>query len=129
MRKALKAVFALAFLGFVPAGASAQMQMQMAETEEVEITGTVVDLSCKLVYNLTGDDHRMCSQVCADNGIPLGIVTDDGQFYLPVTAAMPGSGSNEMLRPHAEHKVTVKGKVVKRAGMPSIIIDNISMAQ
>lgn len=127
MRKLLSAVFALGFLAFLPNGVSAQMQM--ADTEEVEITGTVVDLSCKMVYDLSGDDHRMCSQVCADNGIPLGILTDDGQFLLPVTAAMPGSGANDMLRPHAENQVTVKGKLVKRAGMPSIIIDEISAQQ
>lgn len=127
MRKLLSAVFALGFLALLPNGVSAQMQM--ADTEEVEITGTVVDLSCKMVYDLSGDDHRMCSQVCADNGIPLGILTDDGQFLLPVTAAMPGSGANDMLRPHAENQVTVKGKLVKRAGMPSIIIDEISAQQ
>ena len=83
MRKMLTALFALAFIGLIPAVASAQM-MQMADTEEVEITATVVDLSCKMVYDLSGDDHRMCAQVCADNGIPLGLLTADGKFLLPV---------------------------------------------
>jgi len=128
MKTIMKAALAVMALGLLPVGASAQ-GMQMAATEEVEVTGTVVDLSCKMVYNLTGDEHRMCAQVCADNGIPLGIVTDDGQFLLPVSAGMPGSGSNEQLREHAERKVRVTGRLVQRAGMPSIIIDRIAEAQ
>jgi len=106
--------------------AAAQMQMQMADAEEVELTGQVVDISCKQVYNLSGDDHRECAQVCADNGIPLGIFAN-GTMYVPVTDGMPGQGANEMLRPHAEHTVNVKGKVVDRAGMKGIIIEDLSM--
>jgi hypothetical protein len=40
---------------------------------------------------------------------------------------MPGNGSNEMLRGHAEHRVTVRGKKLVRAGMPSIIIESVTM--
>lgn len=123
MRKLILTALAMGALAVSADSASAQMQM--AETEDVEIQAQVVDLSCKLVYDLSGDDHRMCTQVCADNGVPLGLLTADGQFYLPVTQAMPGASSNEMLREHAERTVTVKGKVVKRAGMPSIIIESV----
>ena len=107
--------------------AAQQMQPKMASTETVEFEAQVVDLSCKLVYNLSGDMHRECAQVCADRGISLGLLAADGTFYLPVSAGMPGAGSNEMLRPHAEHTVKVKGKKINRAGMNSIIIESISM--
>ena len=101
-------------------------QMQPAPTEEVEIQAQVVDMSCKLVYNLDGDMHKECAQICADKGIPLGLLTADGTYFLPVSAGMPGTGSNDQLRPYAEQTVTVKGKKVKRAGMNSIIIESIS---
>ena len=129
MRKLALTALSLGVLALSAMPASAQM-MQMAEdAEDVSFTATVVDLSCKVVYNLSGDDHRMCSQVCADNGIPLGLVTADGTFYLPVSAGMPGSGDNERLKPHAEHSVRVTGKVIKRAGMNTIIIDSVEMEE
>lgn len=124
MRKLFATAFALGVIALSANPASAQ---QMADTEDVTFTAQVVDLSCKLVYDLSGEDHRMCTQVCADNGIPLGLLAEDGTFYLPVSAAMPGNGANEMLRPHAEHTVQVKGKVIERAGMNSIIIESVSM--
>lgn len=117
-------------LGFLTLGSSspASAQMEAAEMRDVEIEATVVDLSCKLVYDLSGEEmHRECAQVCADRGIPLGLVASDGTFYLPVTTGMPGEGANKMLRPHAEHKVKVKGKVLTRAGLSSIVIESISM--
>ena len=87
MRKLALTALSLGVLALSAMPASAQM-MQMAEdAEEVSFTATVVDLSCKVVYNLSGDDHRMCSQACADNGIPLGLVTADGTFYLPSALA------------------------------------------
>lgn len=124
MRKFILTAFSL---GFLALGASSVSAQEMSATEDVEFQATVVDMSCKLVYNLSGEEmHRMCAQVCADNGIPLGLLSDDGTYYLPVSAGMPGAGSNEMLRDHAERTVTVKGKVISRAGMNSIIIESIS---
>lgn len=125
MRKVALTALSLGIMALAANPASAQM-MQMAEdAQEAEFTATVVDLSCKVVYGLTGDDHRMCSQVCADNGIPLGLVTADGEFFLPVSAAMPGASSNEELKAHAERQVRVSGKVIERAGMSTIIIESI----
>jgi len=128
MRNLAMAAFAIGMLALGTSPVAAQMMPEMAATEDVEISGTVVDMSCKLVYNLSGEEmHRECAQVCADRGIPLGILADDGTFYLPVSAAMPGAGANEQLRPHAEHHVTIRGKKLARAGMNSIIIESISM--
>jgi len=124
MRKFILTAFSL---GFLALGATSVSAQEMAATEDVEFQATVVDMSCKLVYNLSGEEmHRMCAQVCADNGIPLGLLSEDGTYYLPVSAGMPGNGSNERLRDLAERTVTVKGKVISRAGMNSIIIETIS---
>ena len=109
-------------------GARAQgggMAMQAPSSREVTITGTVVDVSCKFGQGLTGADHRMCAQVCADRGIPLAILGTDGKLYLPVTAAMPGDGQNARLKEFAEQKVTVKGKVFTAGGAEAIQIADI----
>lgn len=108
----------------------AAVQAQMGEApkgKEVTVSGTVIDLSCKFRHGLAGADHRMCAQICADKGIPLAILGDDGTLYLPVSSAMPGTGANEQLKPHAEHKVKVTGTVFDAGGAKAIQIAKLSM--
>ena len=116
------AVVALA----LPTTATAQMT-DRPEGKEMTISGTVIDLSCRFAFNVTGAEHRMCGQVCADAGVPLAILGDDGTLYLPVSSGMPGSSQNTQLKPHAEHKVTVKGMVFEAGGAMAIQIASISM--
>jgi hypothetical protein len=123
MKRLAFGIVALALLGARPAAAQ-ETTMEMADGKDVEFTAHVVDLSCKVVYGLSGEEHRMCSQVCADNGIPLGLVAD-GKLYVPVSRAMPGTGANEQLKPLAEKEVRVRGKVIERAGLNTIIIESI----
>ncbi len=110
----------------LPAVANAQMP-EKPEGKEMTISGTVIDLSCKFAFNLTGDNHRMCAQMCADQGVPLAILADDGTLYLPVSTGMPGASENAQLKPHAEHKVTVTGTVFEAGGAKAIQISRISM--
>ncbi len=125
MKRLALAVAALGF-AFGARPAVAQEMMKMAEGEDVEFTAQVVDLSCKVVYGLTGEEHRMCAQVCADQGIPL-VLLHEGEIYLPVDKAMPGTGANEQLKPHAEQEVKVKGKVIERGGLKTIIIESVEV--
>lgn len=105
----------------------ASAQMQAAEGRAVSFTASVVDLSCKTVYNLSGDDHRMCAQVCFDQGIPLALMGEDGTLYVPVTMAMGKERGDKDLRGHAEHSINVTGKVIERGGLNTILIESISM--
>jgi len=110
----------------VPTTATAQM-MEKPEGKEMTVSGTVIDLSCKFAFNLTGEDHRMCAQVCADAGVPLAILGDDGKLYMPVSTGMPGGSENARLKPHAEHKVKVTGMVYEAGGALAIQITSVSM--
>jgi hypothetical protein len=74
-----------------------KMEMKHPPSTQATVTGTVVDVSCKFGQGLAGADHRMCAQVCADKGIPLAILGDDGKLYLPTSASMPGDGQNFQL--------------------------------
>jgi len=47
---------------------------------------------------------RCRGDVCSTQGIPLALFVD-GEIYLPVSAGMPGAGSNEQLKPFAEQQV------------------------
>lgn len=130
MRKLNRALGALA-LGFVFAAFSAvPAEAQEASDTRVQLTAQVVDLSCYVVHDLKGEGHRECAQVCADQGVPLVLLGEDGRIYTPVARPMPSSGDeeNEKLRPHAERMVVVEGDVVERAGQRGIIIESIRPA-
>lgn len=98
---------------------------QAPQGVERTISGTVVDVSCMFGLGLSGADHRMCAQVCADKDIPLAILGSDGKLYLPTTAAMPGDGQNPRLREFAEQEVTVTGRVFPAGGANAIQIASI----
>jgi len=125
MRKLLLSVLSLGvFIAAQPA--SAQMMPHAQEGETITLTATVVDMSCKVVYDLSGDDHRMCAQVCFDQGIPLGLMSEDGTIYLPVTMAMGSERGDKDLRDLAEQTVTVTGRVMERGGVHAILIESIT---
>ncbi|MCI0433294.1 MAG: hypothetical protein L0271_06565 [Gemmatimonadetes bacterium] len=114
---------ALAVIAFSAAGANAQQ----AAPQDITLTADVIDLSCKVAHNLSGADHRMCAQVCADKGIPLALFAN-GQVYVPVSMEMPGTSANATLREFAEQKVQVKGKVIDRGGIKAIVIEQVTKA-
>ncbi|HEX9894137.1 MAG TPA: hypothetical protein VGA78_09425 [Gemmatimonadales bacterium] len=115
----------LVLVGAFPAGAAAQA-MQAPQGKEVTVTGTVIDVSCKFGQGLSGAEHKMCSEVCADKGIPLAILGNDGKLYIATTSAMPGDGQNGRLKPFAEQEVTVRGKAFPAGGATAIQITSIT---
>jgi type 1 fimbria pilin len=124
----VRAAVAALLLAVVPAVAGAQAMAATPEGKDVTITGTVVDVSCKFGQGLTGDQHRMCAQVCADRGIPLAILADDGTLYVPTSAAMPGDNQNGRLKEFAEQRVTVRGKAFPAGGAQALQISAIRRA-
>jgi hypothetical protein len=114
----------LAFLT-APTPALSQNMPTPPQSKEVTVSGVVVDVSCKFGQGLTGDQHRMCAQVCGDRGIPLAILTDDGTLYIPTSGAMPGDGQNARLKDFAEQRVTVKGKAFSAGGARALQIATI----
>ena len=105
--------------------AAQAMPMQHPKGTQRTISGTVIDVSCKFGQGLTGDQHRMCAQVCADKGIPLAILGSDGKLYIPTSPAMPGDGQNARLKEFAEQEVRVTGTVFSASGAYAIQITSI----
>ncbi|MGQ0562719.1 MAG: hypothetical protein ACT443_12700 [Gemmatimonadota bacterium] len=127
MRRIPVAFACLALALMLPARASAQEASKAAKPvgEAVTVTAQVVDLSCKFVQNASGPDHKMCAEVCADKGQPLGLLTSDGRFLLPVNAGMGAAGENARLKPYVEQSVTVKGRLLEHNGFDAIVIETI----
>ena len=121
----LSATAVAAGLSLAVAGTAAAQAPQAPKGTQRTVTGTVVDVSCKFGQGLSGNDHRMCAQVCADKGIPLAILGTDGRLYIPTSAAMPGDGQNGRLKEFAEQEVTVTGMVFDASGANAIQIATI----
>lgn len=94
----------------------------------VTLTAEVIDLSCRLGQGLGGDSHRMCAEVCSDRGIPLALLGSDGNVYMPISTQMPGDAQNSRLKPFAEQRVRVTGRVVNQNGQRAIFIDTVARA-
>ncbi|MFW6089049.1 MAG: hypothetical protein ACODAB_04795 [Gemmatimonadota bacterium] len=128
MRRFITSACTAAALLFVAAPAQAQDMPAPPEGETATVTATVVDLACKFTHNLSGDEHRMCAQVCADKGVPLVLLGSDGTVYLPAGEGMPSDGQNERLKEFAEQKVEVSGEVFEAGGARVIRIDDVKRA-
>ncbi len=87
----------LSLAGAAPSTAQGKAGMQHPKGTQRTISGIVVDVSCRFGQGLSADGHRQCAQVCADKGIPLAILGNDGKLYIPTSTAMPGEGQNERL--------------------------------
>jgi hypothetical protein len=125
MKKTLMRLACVLALGVaLPAAASAQMGAK-PESNETTVRGTVVDLDCKFRNGLSGEQHRMCAQMCGDGGLPLAILGNDGKLYMPVGGGMPGDPQNPRLREFAEQEVVIEGKVYEAGGAFALEIASI----
>jgi len=125
------AIVAIAAVTVSASTAQAQqgaMKMEMPKSTVKTISGTVIDVSCKFGQGLAGADHKMCAGICADRGLPLAGLGDDGKVYLAISAGMPGDAQNARLKEFAEEKVRVTGKVFMAGGASAIEIDKITLA-
>lgn len=124
----------IALTGMVAAARPANAQqgnMPMPHAPQARaatITGDVIDVSCRLGQGLGGDSHKMCAEVCSDRGIPLAILGSDGNVYMPISTSMPGDAQNSRLKPFAEQRVRVTGRVVSQHGARAIFIESIAAA-
>jgi hypothetical protein len=55
---------------------------QVLEGKPMTVVGEIVDLSCYLQVGKRGDKHRDCGQKCAEQGQPIGLLTEDGSLFI-----------------------------------------------
>lgn len=92
-------------------------------TQEIIVTGEVLDMTCYIANNSSGPDHAECAKICIKNGSPAGIKAQDGKVYL-LTGA-PGQSINAELADYAAKIVTVKGRQTVRDGFAQLQVEEI----
>ena len=101
----------------------------------VDVTGTLIDLSCyKKDKSNTGVDHKMpqetknCAVECAKKGQPVGVLTDNGEIYI-VGGAL-AENNNARLSRHMGYKVAMQGSLgVDKDGQKTILAGAIKRLQ
>ncbi len=111
---------ALAAAGSAPAYAAAPTR--------VTVTGEVIDSWCyltEIMYPL-GTAHHQCALWCAAGGIPVGILSDEGEVYIVLKMAGDDTSvANPALLEMQTHKITVEGQAIARDGMKYLLIERV----
>jgi hypothetical protein len=90
------------------------------------VEGLVRDIACPLQNRKSTSTSysKDCITMCAKAGSPLGILTNDGSVYLPITETMPDTGQ-DALKPFVGEHVQATGKVFERNGGHAIEITEV----
>ena len=92
------------------------------------VEGLVRDIACPLQNkkSTSSSFSKDCITTCLKAGSPLGILTSEGEVYVPVTQSMPDMGQNA-LKPFVGEHVRASGKVFLRNGTHAIEISKIDL--
>jgi len=119
MRLRTFAAIATLFIAF-----SAWSPLTARAQEEITIQGEIVDLACYMAKGSRGASHRVCAQKCAERGIPIGVLTDDGNLFLLLedhSDEEPYEDAKKLAGDRAE----VKGKKFSKPGIVGIVVGEI----
>lgn len=123
----LSAALTLVLVAFSGTAAQAQEHMKPKGKEVTLSNVQVIDMHCFTAGGMKGEMHKECNIACAKAGVPLGLLSQDGKVYVPVSKA-PMAGQkkfNDMLIDHAESFVNVKGTLFERGGVLGIEIESV----
>lgn len=84
-------------------------------------TGEVVDSACYIAKGARGDGHAGCAKRCVKNGQPMGLVTDDGAYYLLAADHKKGD-AYEGLKDLAGEKAVVSGSLSEKSGIKMVTV-------
>ncbi|MEM6303980.1 MAG: hypothetical protein AAF744_04625 [Pseudomonadota bacterium] len=121
MRLLTAALFSLIAL---PAAAS--------EGERITVTGEIIDTWC--YYSgvmgppeaVTGSAHHTCALWCSAGGIPIGLLTEEGDVYMVLKLGPQdnATGGDTALR-LAAHTITADGMFYERDGVKYIVVEEV----
>ena len=92
------------------------------KSNEVTVTGEILDLACYLDHGARGEGHAKCAAKCIKSGLPVGIKAENGKTYLLIGEH---KAINKTLAAHAAKTITIRGKLVGRDGIH--MIENVEI--
>ena len=105
--------------------AAIAMALPTMATQKVTVTGEVIDSVCFIKMGASGEGHRECAQMCADNGVPLALLEAETEQLIWLASSASMQSPNDDLRAHASHTVRITGEYAERGGVKILVIDEI----
>ncbi len=97
------------------------------EGKVMTIKGEIVDLGCYLSHSSKGADHKSCATKCIQGGMPMGLLTANGNLYL-LTMNHDNADPFNQAKGMAADMVEITGPTMERAGMKAIEVTSIKTA-
>ena len=102
--------------------------MLTAADETTTLKGEAVDLSCYL-KGMSGVGHASCAAKCANDGQPIGFVTDvDGKKVLYLVMNAGSADVKETLADVWGKQIEATGKVIDQEGLKIFQIEKVKEA-
>src|SRR3546814_13167907 len=77
-----------------------------------------------------GTAHHQCAIWCAAGGIPVALLTEDGQVYFIVGFEGRATTLADPRLPEIQtHRITVDGSVYERAGLKYLVVSEVLRAE
>lgn len=93
-----------------------------AKPATTTLTGEVVDLSCYMDHEGKGKEHTKCAKACLlDKRVPAGLLGDDGSVTLLV-ADHKHEAAFKPIPGWAAQRITATGRLVKKGGLPALLV-------
>ena len=112
-----------ALIGLAPLSAAA---------ETITVTGEAIDTWCYFSGVMGGPEavvgsaHHTCALWCAAGGIPVGLLTEDGEVYMVLKIEDDDhSNGGDRLLEIASHQLTATGEHVVRDGVNYLIVNQV----
>lgn len=95
------------------------------------VTGYVRDVACLLRVPSSGaattPNAKDCLEQCVRGGSPLGVLTEEGELYTPISNTLPDTAARSRLLPYVGKYVKASGRVFERGGMHAIAIEKVQV--
>lgn len=103
-----------------------------AEGERVTVTGEAIDTWCYFSGVMGGPDavvgsaHHTCALWCSAGGIPVGLLTEEGDVYmvLKIEDDSTSNGGDTQLH-FASHTITADGMLYQRDGINYLVVSEV----
>lgn len=121
----LAVVAAVACVGF--GVVAAEEKKAEAAAKPATMSGEVVDMGCFVGHGASGEKHAECATKCIAGGMPMGLLTKEGNLYL-LTMGHGNPDPFNKLKELAGKQVKVSGAANERAGMKTLEVASAEAA-
>ena len=123
--------FTFALAAAFAVSATAQSQDAKSTSNNVSITGEIIDVKCYTTGMMggRGPEHEDCAIACIKGGLPVGILDEKTGDVYTIVPAKGTTGANEALLKFVAKKVKIEGKLLEKGGNKILAYSSVEEAK